>query len=179
MSSIMTPVGMLSFPNLFTPQSSLDEGGKEKYGCAIVFDKDANLSNLKNEVMRVGTAQWGEKFTQMVRDGTVRLPFRNDGAAKGYPEGSTFINIRSTRRPGIVDAQVQPIIDEGEIYPGCFVRATVTAFTYDVKGNKGVSFGLNNVQKVRDGEPLDGRRKATDEFEAMMEETPASVDELF
>lgn len=178
MSSIMTPKAMLSFPHLFHPQSSIDGEGKEKYSCALVFPEGTNLKELQEEVMRVGTDRWGEKFLKMVREGAVRLPFRTDGASKGYPEGATFINVRSTRQPGVVDARVQPIIDEREIYPGCWVRATVSAFAYDTKGNKGVSFGLNNVQKLADGEPLDGRRAPEDEFEAMMDETPNSLEGL-
>ena len=41
----------------------------------------------------------------------------------------------------------------------------MVAFTYDTKGNKGVSFGLNNVQKVKDDEPLGNFSRAEDDFD--------------
>ena len=33
-----------------------------------------------------------------------------------------------------------------------------------MNGNNGVACGLNNVQKVADGEPLTGRSRAEDDF---------------
>ncbi|GAY71780.1 ssDNA-binding protein, partial [Streptococcus canis] len=33
-----------------------------------------------------------------------------------------------------------------------------------VTGNKGIACGLNNLQKLRDGEPLGGRTRAEDDF---------------
>ena len=56
------------------------------------------------------------------------------------------------------------ILDESEIYSGCYGKVSLRAFAYDQKGNKGVSFGLQNVQKVRDGESLGGRVNPQDEF---------------
>ena len=53
------------------------------------------------------------------------------------------------------------------------MRFSITAFGYDVKGNKGISFALNNVQKWADGERLDGRVRAEDEFSA---EAPVTAD---
>ncbi len=31
-------------------------------------------------------------------------------------------------------------------------------------GNKGIACGLNNLQKIRDGEPLGGKSRAEDDF---------------
>lgn len=50
----------------------------------------------------------------------------------------------------------------------------MTAFAYDMPTSKGVSFALNNVQKLGDGKRLDGRVAATDDFEAL-ESEPASM----
>ena len=70
-------------------------------------------------------------------------------------------------KPGVVDQNVQPIIEAEEMYAGCYARATLTAYAFDTAGNRGVAFGLQNIQKIRDGEPFTGREKAEDEFEAI------------
>ena len=70
------------------------------------------------------------------------------------------------RRPGLVDAKLQDIIDDTDVYSGAWYRAQVRAFAYDTAGNKGVSFGLQNVQKLRDDDPLgSGRIPANKAFE--------------
>jgi hypothetical protein len=68
-----------------------------------------------------------------------------------------------------VDAAVKPIGPDrkDEFYAGCFARATIRAFAYDKNGNKGVSFALQNVQKLKNGEPFGSKRKAEDDFEAV------------
>jgi hypothetical protein len=172
---VITPEGILSFPALFTPRAGPNESKEDaKYSASLVFAPGTDLSGLKKAVMAALVKEFesAEKAAKIVREGSVRLPFRTDVEEKGYEEGSTFVNARSKQRPGVVsnykgtDGKPIPITDEEQIYPGAIVRASLTAFYYNVNGNKGVSFALNNVQKLRDGERLDGRRKAEDEFDA-------------
>ncbi len=59
---------------------------------------------------------------------------------------------------------MQPIIDPTDYYAGCWSIASVNAYAYDTKGNRGVSFGLVNLQKVGDGDPLGNRAKAEHDF---------------
>ena len=77
------------------------------------------------------------------------------------------MSVSSSTRPGIVDRNVQPILDSTEVYSGCYARVSINAFAYNAKGNQGVSFGLNHVQKTRDGDFLGGRSRAEDDFEAL------------
>ena len=35
---------------------------------------------------------------------------------------------------------------------------------FSANGNRGIAAGLNNLQKVRDGEPLGGKPRAEDDF---------------
>jgi hypothetical protein len=99
----------------------------------------------------------------------LRNPFR-DGSEKaeldGY-EGMVFASATSKMQPGIVDARVQRIIDENEFVSGHYARATITAYGYDKAGNVGVAFGLQNIQKLRDGEPFSGRTAAENDFDAV------------
>jgi hypothetical protein len=39
-------------------------------------------------------------------------------------------------------------------------------YSFNTNGNKGIAFGLNNLQKIRDGEPLGSRSRAEDDFAA-------------
>ena len=86
-----------------------------------------------------------------------------NGVLDGYA-GTVFIAATSKQQPGVVSANLKPIIVRDDLYAGCYCRASVTAFAYDKAGNKGVSFGLQNIMKTRDGESVSGRSRAEDDF---------------
>lgn len=159
---VMTPEFRVSFPAVFKPKRQKGDATSEpKYGLTMLFPKGADLSKLKAAAQEVVKEKWGDKPPK-----NLRSPFRDQGEKEyeGYEEGAVFVSASSKQKPGLVDRQRQDIIDETEFYPGCYARATVRAFAYDNNGNKGVAFGLNNVQKLRDGDPLGGRTRAQDDF---------------
>ena len=77
---------------------------------------------------------------------------------------SYFVNANSGTAPGIVDADRQPITDHSEVYSGVYGRASINFYAFNSNGNKGIACGLNNLQKMRDGEPLGGKTCAEDDF---------------
>jgi hypothetical protein len=162
MPKLMTPEAILSYPYLFEPRANDD--GKLKYSAALVFPAGTDLSAMKQAVLEAAEEKYGTK--------KIHVPFREDWEAKNYPPGSVFINVTTEKKPGIVsiykgpDGKPAPITDPEHIYPGCVVIASVVAKHFEAKGKKGITFYLNNMQKRRDGERLDGRMKAEDEFEA-------------
>ena len=81
--------------------------------------------------------------------------------------GHYFMSVSSKTKPGVVDANLNPILDSEEVYSGMYCRISMNAFTYNVKGNQGVSFGLNHVQKLSDGDFLGGRTRAEDDFDVV------------
>lgn len=185
-----TPVAMLSYPHLFVASAGPD-GGKAKFSATFVFAPGADLKEGKAAAQAAGIAKFGDKFVEGVRAGKFHWPFRTDVEDKGYPAGSTFVGARSDNMPGIVsrfkgaDGKATKITEEmqkpgepGDMYPGCQVRGSLTAFAFDRNGKKGVSFALNNVQKLGEGERLDNRRAAQDEFEADLSEEPASLEDM-
>ncbi len=111
----------------------------------------------------------------MLEDGALKSTWRRSKAdvkKVGAPQG--FINARSSNKPGCInrdktisytDEQVKT-----ELYPGCMVNVSLYAFTYDNSGNRGVTFGLNNIQKVADGKRLDNRKSAEEEFDAVLDD---------
>jgi hypothetical protein len=204
-AKVITPVAILSYPHLDKPvQGTDDEGkpqGKPKYSCALVFPAGTNLDALKKAALAVAEVKWPGKVGQMIAEHKAslaaggpfkfRLPFRTD-AKEGYPEGCTFINVRSEQAPQCVylnavagDTSEKPKpekIPQDKItevlYAGAKVIASIVAFAYDVKGNKGVSFALNNIQKRGEGERLDNRVAAEDEFTPDLSAAPADIDAL-
>ena len=89
---------------------------------------------------------------------------------------SYFINANSTTAPGIVDADRQPIIDRSEVYSGVYGRASINLYAFNSNGNRGIACGLNNLQKIRDGEPLGGRTRAEDDFAGLDDDTDDFLD---
>jgi hypothetical protein len=166
MKSIVTPEFRVSYPNLVTPRAPLS-GGEPKYSLVAWFSKSTDISALRELAAAAVAEKWPDPAK---RPKNLRSPFRDgdtelDKDGKPKAPGCTFVALSSKVKPQVVDQKVQPIIDvEAELYPGSYARASVVAYAYDSAGNRGVAFGLRNVQKLRDGEPLGGRSKPEDDF---------------
>ena len=139
--------------SLIIPKS--DTMTVEKIQSAIKAAYDEGQSKLKGNGKSVPTLQ---AIKTPLRDGDEERP--DDAAYKGC----YFINANSTSKPGIVDADCQPIIDTSELYSGIYGRASINFYAFNTNGNKGIACGLNNLQKLRDGEPLGGKSRAEDDF---------------
>lgn len=173
--SLLTPEFRVSFPYVFKPQKPLSPGGKEKYTITMLFPKGEELKAMKAAAQAVLVEKYGEDQAKWPKG--IRSPFKDQGDKEyeGYEAGAICITANSDQRPGLVDQNVQDIIEERQFYPGCYARAEVRPFVYETKGdnggilNRGVSFGLQNIQKLREGDPLGGRSRPTDVFEAVAE----------
>lgn len=166
---VLTPVFRVSFPSVF--EASSFEDGPPKFGLTAVFEPSKFSESDKKawaEMKALADEVSLEKFKRKVDQlpSNFKRPLR-DGAEKadleGFGEGKMFCSITSKMRPGVIDLQRTPILDASDFYPGCYARATITAYAYDNKG-KGVAFGLQNIQKIKDGDRLDGRTDAADDF---------------
>lgn len=161
---VKTPKFRAAFVTLFEPRGMDDDpDGKKSYSVTMLFDKNADLSEMKKAVEAAIQKKWGNK-----RPANLRLPFRDAGEKageyEGFKKGMTFVTARTYDKPQVVDQDVNPITDRKELYSGCYAWATVVAGAYEARGNKGVAFYLNNVQKLADGEPLGGTSRAEDDF---------------
>ena len=183
---IVTPEGILMWAWLFKPRAPKQRPGKPlgdpMFMCDIVFNPAAmatpEFAAMKALAQQTATDKFGAKLAGMIAADKFINPFwKNERKIDaetgklpaGYEPGGVYITIRSKNRPGVVHntaAGLQPIIDENDLYPGCIVRASVDCWCFDNE-SKGVSFGLSNVLKVRDGTPLggaSGRTKAEADF---------------
>ncbi len=185
-TKVVTPKFRVSYPQIFQPKRNT-LNNKDEYALVALFPKGEDLTALEEAVEAAKEKKWGENRDKWPKQ--LRSPFRDQadrakevGDKKvmpdGYAEGAIYLNLKSKDQPGLVDASLSPIIEPKDFYAGCFARATISAYAYDQAGNKGVNFGLNNVQKLADGDPLGGRVKAEDDFEAVAATDGDTVDSI-
>lgn len=158
---VITPKFRVCFPNIFSPNKEND-----KYGVTMVFEKGADLNSLKTLAKEKAVEKWGEDIK---KDKKLQLPIKdgNEKDLQKYPvfEDTLFANAQTKFNVGLVDNNRQEILEEKEFYSGCYARASISAYAWEYKGKKGVSFNLLNVQKLDDGESLGGRVDASNEFD--------------
>lgn len=151
-----------------------------KFSCVILIPKSdkATLKKIKEAqaaALENGKAKFGGKIPvnwgNTLHDGDEEADLERNPEYEGH----YYMSIGAKTRPGIVDQNVNPIMDSTEVYSGCYARVSMNAFAYNTSGNKGVSFGLNHVQKLADGEPLGGRSRAEDDFDAVGDDDEDSV----
>lgn len=166
-TKVVTGKVRLSYVNLFTPRAGMS-GGEPKYSVCVLVPKSdtATVNKIKAAIeaaKQAGAATFGGKVPAGLKN-----PLRDGDTERDSAEykGHYFINASSKQRPGVVDAAVNPILSQDEIYSGCYGRVSLNFYAYNQSGNKGVGAGLQNVQKVAEGEPLSGRSRAEDDFSA-------------
>lgn len=180
MKTKKTPIAVLSYPHLFKPHA-VSVGDPEKFSCTLIFTPEAQstpeFKALKQVALETAQERWPDAADQF-KANRLRWPFRSDWKAKGYPEGSVFLNVRSDYAPRVVDHNVRPIPEarSSEVYAGALVYAAITPYCYDRSGNKGVTFGLDHVQKVGNGPRLDGRPDPSNVFDVVEGESIAAPD---
>ncbi|QBX22809.1 hypothetical protein Javan100_0002 [Streptococcus phage Javan100] len=157
--------GRLSYANVWEPQSI--NGSEPKYSVSVIIPKSdkATIQKIQQAVEQAkqeAISKFGGKIPA-----NLKLPLRDGDIDRPDDEAyanSYFINCNSKQKPQVVDQQVQPILDQAEVYSGCYGRVSVTFYGFNSNGNRGVAAGLGNIQKLKDGEPLGGRVQAEDEF---------------
>ena len=159
-----------SYANVWNPKSI--NGGKPKYSVSLIIPKSDKETVSKIRAAIKAAYDEGEsklkgsnKFVPALED--IKTPLRDGDRERPGDEAyanSYFNNANSDNAPGIVDANRQPILEHSEVYSGVYGRASINFYAFNTGGNKGIACGLNNLQKIRDGEPLGGRSRAEDDF---------------
>ena len=167
---ITGPQTRWSYANVWNPKSI--NGGTPKYSVSLIIPKSDVTTVEKIRAAIQAAYEEGESklkgsgrsvpplsaLKTPLRDGDLERP--DDEAYKN----AYFVNANSATAPGIVDADRQPILDTSEVYSGIYGRASINFYAFNSNGNKGIACGLNNLQKIRDGEPLGGKSRAEDDF---------------
>ncbi len=175
-NNLITPEATLSFPVFKAPRPR-SENSKLVYSCALLFDQDAQKTAEYKAMQQACIKAAKDKFGADVPLKTLTFPFKNAGDKDyaGYEEGFTYISPWSEQRPGVVDHDVQDILDVGSVYAGMKVRASIAPFAWSNSGKKGVSFGLNHIQVLKEGVRIDGRVSADKAFGKVA--APAGADD--
>jgi hypothetical protein len=170
-TKVVTGKVRLSYANLFEPRASMP-GQDPKYSLCVLIPKSDKVTVDKinaaiDAAKEAGKAQWGGKVPP-----GLKLPLRDGDVERDSAEykGHWFINASSKQRPGVVDATLNPVLDPSEVYSGSYGRVSINFYPFNQNGNRGIGAGLQNVQKLADGEPLSGRSRAEDDFTAAVDD---------
>jgi hypothetical protein len=162
---IVTGKVRFSYAHVFQPSAAV-EGGTPKYSVSIIIPKSdtetvAKFQKAFEDAANTNAAFFGGAVPKGLKGG-----LRDGDAEKDDPAyaNSFFVNANSANKPGVVDADMNAIIDPSEFYSGCYGRASVTLYPYNASGSKGIAVGLNNVQKTEDGDKLGGGTSAAVDF---------------
>jgi hypothetical protein len=159
-----------SYVNAWDPKSI--NGGTPKYSVSLIIPKDdvATVNKIKAAIeaaYREGESKLKGNGKTVPALSVLKTPLRDGDLERPDDEAyanSYFVNANSSTAPGIVDADRQPIIERSEVYSGVYGRASINFYAFNSNGNKGIACGLNNLQKIRDGEPLGGKASAESDF---------------
>lgn len=166
LSRVLTPEFRVSYPHVFKAQA-IKPTDKPKFSVTMLFPKNADLSALKEAMRQAKIAQFGpkENWPDDLESPVVDGDNPKHADKEGY-KGHWVIKASTNedQRPGVVDENVQPIVDQAKFYPGCYARAYIYAYVWEYMGKQGVGFILDHVQKLRDGKSFGGKKPADQVF---------------
>lgn len=170
-TKVITGEVRFSYANVWVP-TAIEEGAEKKYNVSLLIPKKD-----KKTVRDIEAAIETEKQLLLEKLGVKVLPKNakivelRDGDEE-YPgdetmEGMWFIRVSSKTKPGVVEkdpgsGKVIDIINPDEFYSGCFGKASINVYYYnpEKKPYLGVTAGLNNLMKTREGDALGGGKSS-------------------
>lgn len=169
-TKVKTGLTRWSYCNVWEPKAVND--GKPKYSVSVIIPKSD--TKTIEAIEKAIQAAYDEGQAKLKGNGksvpslsVIKTPLRDGDLERPDDEAyrdSYFVNANSTTAPGIVDADLQPILDHSEVYSGVYGRVSMNFYAYNTGSAKGIACGLNNLQKLKDGEPLGGKSRAEDDF---------------
>ena len=175
-TKVVTGKIRFSYLHVFKPKLN-DDGTPGKYGACLLIPKRDTVTvdkiNKAIEAARLGSAELFKgkvpaRLRSPMHDGDKEKP--NGGEWGEECKGCWVINAGSNNKPGIVDRQMNEIVDPGEFVSGDYGRASLNFFVYNSSGNTGVGCGLNNIQFLSKGVPLAGNSRPEDDFKDAYED---------
>lgn len=169
-TKVITGKVRLSYANVWIPTAAdKDKPDEKKYNTSILIPKsDKKTLDAINNAIEAAAADFKSKNGGKLPK-SFKLPLRDGDDEREDDENYQnhyFLNCSSKRQPGIIDRDRQPILDEDEIYSGVYARVSINFYFFDIPGkSKGIAVGLNNIQKLADGDVLGGSfTSAEDDF---------------
>ena len=162
---------VFSYLTVNEPKTPLG-GGTPKYSVSLIIPKSdtVTVEKIRAAIQAAydegqSKLKGGSRVVPALED--LKTPLRDGDRERKGDEAyanAWFINANSTTKPGVVDADRNPILDSSELYSGIIGRASISFYAFNSNGNRGIACGLNNLQKLSDGTPLGGHSRAEDDF---------------
>ena len=167
-TKVVTGKVRFSYVHVFEP-TAMSEGDTPKYNISILIPKTdtATIDKIKKAIeaaKELGKGKIADKNGRIPAN--LKTPLRDGDIDRSDDEayaGHYFINASSLRQPSVVDRALNPILNRDEFYSGCYGRASLNFYAFNVN-SKGIAAGLNNLQKLEDGEMLAGGSTAAEDF---------------
>lgn len=167
-TKVITGKVRFCYANVFEP-STMTEGDTPKYNICILIPKsdEATIGKIRKAIeaaKELGKSKLAN--TQGKIPANIKIPLRDGDEERSDDPAFAdcyFLNASSVRKPGIVDKNLDPIMSKDEFYSGCYGRASINFYAFNVQ-SKGIAAGLNNLQKLEDGESLVGGSTASEDF---------------
>ena len=162
---------VFSYLNVNEPKVPLG-GGTPKYSVSLIIPKSdtATVAKIRAAIKAAydeGQSKLKGNSKTIPALESIKTPLRDGDKDRKGDEAyanSWFVNANSTTKPGVVDANRNPILETSELYSGIIGRASINFYAYNTNCNRGIACGLNNLQKLADGTPLGGHSRAEDDF---------------
>ena len=159
----------LSFPSLFATEVY---GGEDtgKYAATFLIPK--------SDTKTVATIEQACKQALIEKYGEGKIPkgFKLplvDGDDKEYQGYADHVCIKAStkKRPTLVNRDKTPIVEEdGILYGGCYVNASIDVWVMDNSYGKKVLVSLNAIQFVKDGEAFANSSNGADDFDELADD---------
>ncbi len=154
----------LAFPNVFKVQSRKRDDSEEvneSYNTTLLFPPGAN-EQIDTTLWQAWVTICKAKFPK--NWGADGAPFglhwpmhdcKDNQQYTGYTPGLRYVACNSRFKPQVVDAAMNPIVDESRVYPGVWAIVKLNLYTYENR-KKGAGFGLQNIMIIGDDTKLAG-----------------------
>lgn len=178
-TSVTTGICRLSFPNLFTAKGS-NLNPEPRFSTDVLIPKsDTATVSAISAAIQAATAEGAEKLWNGKVPTNLKTPLK-DGDERDDPNYKGHWILRPWSKeaypPKVMDANLQPIVDQSEIYGGVYARVNVNFYPYDFNGQKGINCGFDaGVVKVKDGEAFGGGRTSAEDAFGMPGGVPAGM----
>ncbi len=145
-TKVTTGLVRLNYIHVFEPYSIEEiEGYEARYSTTVIISKgDTETVKAINESIAIAKKELKCK-------GNIKTPLRDgDLERPGDPlyKDCYFLNANSKNKPGVVDANINPIVGPMEVKNGCYTRVSFNLYSYNSNGNKGIAAGLGNIQII-------------------------------
>lgn len=159
----------LCYVHVFDKFAPKDGMGESKYMATILIPKSEKQTikaieeAIANATNKGKVSKWDGKVPKKLE-----TPLRDGEDKENDPDGvfadCYYLNAKCNTRPGVIDRNKAPIVDEEDFYSGVWADVSVTFFPYKIGTKGGIGCGLNNLMKFKDDEKFGGGASAENDF---------------